>query len=73
MMNQNNPMLLFRQLNNQKPENTILSYNFSTGLWQEQNGQPTIERLLHAPENNLGETTITKTREGIDRCENSYM
>lgn len=74
MMNQNNPMLLFRQLddNNDNPQNT-LNYNFSTGLWQEQNGQPVIELFLNTPENTLGETLLTKTREGIDRSENSYM
>lgn len=46
-------------------------YAYKSGLWENINQEPMIEKMIHGEDSGLGETLITETREGIDRSEGS--
>lgn len=73
-MNQKNPLLNYRircDVNEKKSAKKI-SYDLTVGLWKNEFGEPIIKKIIDDCKLDAsGETTITRTREGIDRSESS--
>ncbi|AOY74994.1 hypothetical protein [Clostridium formicaceticum] len=74
-MNQRSPLLQYRTKcnTNEGVEFENIKYDFSTGLWMDESGQPLIKKYITSTQysNECQETLITRTREGIDRSEAS--
>lgn len=73
-MNQRSPLLLYKQpcLSNESRTAKNVYYNFQTGLWTKQDREPVIKKMISGVINEVfGQTLETRTREGIDRSENS--
>jgi len=53
---------------------TRLFYNYQSGLWEDENGTAIIANLFKEQTHlrNLGSTNLTRTREGIDRAEQTF-
>lgn len=71
-MNQRSPLLNYRIACNKNDyvEEEQLSYDVASGLWVDNNGSPLVKKYVVSQDDvKIGETLITKTREGIDRSE----
>ncbi|HBN06766.1 hypothetical protein PQ744_12410 [Thermoanaerobacterium thermosaccharolyticum] len=75
-MNQKSPLLKYRiECNcNETAESFSKSYDFVSGLWIDESGEPLIRKYIESSNfSGRTETLITKTREGIDRSERSRI
>lgn len=75
-MNQKNPLLNYRiKCNAEECRNVEeISYDFTTGLWKDELGEPIIKRYINDSKlYGQGETLITESREGVDRSEMSNI
>lgn len=73
-MNQKSPLLKYRIECgcNETAESSNKSYDFVSGLWVDESGEPLIRKYVESSSlSGRAETLITKTREGIDRSERS--
>lgn len=73
-MNQKSPLLKYRiECDcNETAELPNKSYDFISGLWVDESGEPLIRKYVESSSlSGRAETLITKTREGIDRSERS--
>ncbi|SHJ33799.1 hypothetical protein [Lutispora thermophila] len=73
-MNQKSPLLKYRiECDcNETAELPNKSYDFVSGLWVDESGEPFIRKYIESSSlSGRTETLITKTREGIDRSERS--
>lgn len=73
-MNQQSILLQFRAeqknavIEKEEKENI---YTYESGLWENINQEPLIEKMINGEDLEFGETLISETREGIDRSEGS--
>lgn len=75
-MNQKNPLLNYRMRCNVEESTNVekISYDFTSGLWKNELGEPIIKKYINNHElKGQGETLITETRESIDRSEGSSI
>lgn len=73
-MNQRSPLLNYRIqcFGSDDLEDKHIKYDFETGLWVDEAGEPLIKKYIDSRNfTERAETLITKTREGIDRSEGS--
>lgn len=73
-MSQKSPLLNYRIqcFDSHDLEDKHIKYDFEAGLWVDDTGEPIIKKYIVSRDSTeRGETLITKTREGIDRSENS--
>lgn len=75
-MNQKNPLLNYRKKCNPEDNKNYdkISYDFKSGLWKNELGEPIIEKYIDNSELKVCQgTLITESREGIDRSEISNL
>lgn len=73
-MNQRSPLLNYRIqcFGSDNLEDKHIKYDFETGLWIDEAGEPLIKKYIASRDfTERDQTLITKTREGIDRSEGS--
>jgi hypothetical protein len=73
-INQKNPLFIFRKESLDKSTISIedINYNPKAGYWENSVSEPIINKALQNKVSIFGNTIETRTREGIDRSENTF-